>query len=65
VAGYVVYRATGAGSFERVGATTAPTTVFVDRTPPRGAHRYAVTAVDGALRPNESPRSREARVTLP
>jgi hypothetical protein len=65
VAGYVVYRATADGPFERVGAADAPRTVFLDRDPPPGSLRYAVTAVDGAGRPNESARSREVRVALP
>ena len=65
VAGYVVYRAAADGGFVRIGATRAPTTVFVDRDAPSGRHRYAVTAQDGAARPNESARSSEARVTVP
>jgi len=32
---------------------------------PSGSHRYAVTALDGAARPNESARSNEARVSVP
>jgi len=65
VAGYIVYRAPEAGGFERIGATTAPSTTYVDRTVTRGTYRYAVTAQDRAARPNESGRSNEARVSLP
>lgn len=65
VAGYIVYRATGEGPFERVGSTRAPTATFVDRAVPRGTYRYAVTAEDSAVRPNESGRSNEVRVSVP
>ena len=65
VAGYIVYRATATGGFERIGSTTAPSTTFVDRTATPGIYRYAVTAQDRAARPNESLRSNEVRVTLP
>lgn len=65
VAGYIVYRAPAGGDFERIGSTSAPATTYVDRTVPRGTYRYAVTAHDRAARPNESPRSNEARVSLP
>ena len=65
VAGYVVYRASESGDFERIGSTTAPSTTFVDRVATRGVYRYAVTAEDNAARPNESRRSNEVRVSLP
>jgi hypothetical protein len=65
VAGYVVYRAVETGAFERVGATRAPDTTFVDRGVVGGAYRYVVTAQDAAAVPNESRRSNEARVTVP
>lgn len=62
---YVVYRAAGSGPFQRVGSTRAPSTVFVDRDVTSGTYRYVVTAQDASSRANESPRSNEARVTLP
>ena len=65
VISYIVYRAPEGGAFERIGATSAPSTTFVDRTVTRGIYRYAVTAQDRAARPNESRRSNEVRVTLP
>jgi len=65
VAGYVIYRAAADGGFARVGSTRTPTTLFTDRDVPSGSHRYAVTALDGAARPNESARSNEARVSVP
>jgi fibronectin type 3 domain-containing protein len=65
VVGYIVYRAPEGGAFERIGSTTTPSTTFVDRAVTRGTYRYAVTAHDRAARPNESPRSNEARVTVP
>jgi len=65
VAGYIVYRATATGGFERIGSTTAPSTTYVDRAVTPGVYRYAVTAQDRAARPNESRRSNEVRVTLP
>jgi hypothetical protein len=65
VAGYVVYRAAAAGALARVGSTTVPTTVFVDRDLPPGPYRYAVTARDAGARANESPRSNEVTVSVP
>src|SRR5207237_8624534 len=53
VAGYIVYRATATGGFERIASTTAPSTPFVDRTATPGLYRYAGTAQDAAARPNE------------
>jgi fibronectin type 3 domain-containing protein len=67
VAGYRVYRATApTGEFSRVNVTDVSATVFVDRTVERGtSYRYAVTAIDQARKPNESPRSEEISVTVP
>jgi hypothetical protein len=65
VTGYIVYRATESGAFERIGSTSAPSTTFVDRAATRGVNRYVVTSQDSAARPNESRRSNEVRVTLP
>jgi fibronectin type 3 domain-containing protein len=66
VASYVVYRATGVGPFVRIGTTPALNTVFTDREVAAGArYRYAVTALDSARAPNESPRSNEAAVSVP
>jgi hypothetical protein len=63
--GYVVYRAVGAGTFERVGSVRAPGTTFTDRDLRPGSYRYAVTAQDASVRANESARSNEVRVTVP
>lgn len=65
VAGYVVYRAAGAGALARIGSTPALATVFVDRDVPPGPYRYAVTARDGGSRANESARSNEVTVSVP
>lgn len=65
VATYVVYRATASGQFTRIGAVAPPVTTFLDRDVPRGVWRYAVTAQDGAARPNESARSNVVRVSVP
>jgi hypothetical protein len=65
VATYIVYRAAGAGAFERVGSTRPPVATFVDRDLARGTYRYVVTAQDSASRPNESGRSNEVTVTVP
>jgi hypothetical protein len=65
VAAYVIYRATPGGAFERVGSVRAPLTTFVDRDLDPGTYRYAVTALDSGVQPNESARSPEAVVTLP
>jgi fibronectin type 3 domain-containing protein len=65
VALYAVYRAEGPGAFARIGTTPAGSTVFVDGdVQPGRRYRYAVTAIDRARRPNESPRSDEVAVTL-
>ena len=56
VAGYHVYRSgpDGAG-FERLTESPVDQTSFTDAArDPRGAYRYAITAVDGADPPNES-----------
>jgi hypothetical protein len=65
VAAYIVYRAAAGGAFERVGSTRAPTATFVDRAVARGTYRYAVTAQDSGVRPNESGRSNEVVVSVP
>jgi hypothetical protein len=66
VALYAVYRAVGGDPFERIATTSRVNTVYVDRNVQPGAtYRYAVTAIDSARRPNESPRSNEVTVTLP
>jgi fibronectin type 3 domain-containing protein len=64
VALYAIYRAVGDGELIRIGATQTPTTVFVDRDVSVGTrYRYAVTAIDRARNPNESPRSNVVTVT--
>ena len=63
--GYVVYRASGAAPFVRVGSVRAPGTTFTERDVPAGTHRYAVTAQDTSVRANESARSNEVTVTVP
>jgi len=65
VAAYAVYRAPAGGDFVRVGSVRAPATVFVDRDVPAGRYRYAVTALDSAAQPNESPPSPPVTVTVP
>jgi uncharacterized protein len=65
VAGYVVYRAAGAGALARIGSTPVLTTVFVDRDVPPGQYRYAVTARDAGARANESARGNEVTVSVP
>jgi hypothetical protein len=65
IAAYIVYRAAAGRAFERVGSTRAPTATFVDRDVTRGTYRYAVTAQDSAVRPNESGRSNEVVVSVP
>ena len=65
VARYIVYRAEMEGSFVRVGSVAPPNTGFIDRDVPGGRYRYTVTAVDGALTPNESARSNEVSVSVP
>jgi fibronectin type 3 domain-containing protein len=65
VAGYVVYRADGAGEATRIGSVRAPATTFTDRGLGPGTYRYAVTAQDASARANESAPSNEVSVTLP
>ena len=66
VIGYVVYRASADGSFERVGSVRAPATTFTDRDV--AARRSTATPSPPrtpASRANESVRSNEATVTVP
>jgi fibronectin type 3 domain-containing protein len=65
IASYVVYRATPAGEFLRVGSVKPPGSAFVDRNVPPGRYRYAVTAQDTSTRANESARSNEVAVSVP
>ncbi len=66
VALYVVYRAAGPGEPTRVGTAVGGATTYTDRDVRPGAtYRYAVSALDRARRPNESPRSSEAAATVP
>lgn len=67
VAGYVVYRAEAPGTaYVRLTPTPVTTTTYIDRTVERGrTYSYIVTAVDRAIRPNESARSQPAGATVP
>ena len=66
VAVYAIYRAGETGDFVRIATTMAVATVYVDRdVRPGMTYRYAVTALDRARRPNESPRSNEISVRVP
>jgi len=66
VAIYAVYRAGETGDFIRIATTLAGATVYLDRDVRAGAtYRYAVTALDKARRPNESPRSNMVSVRVP
>jgi predicted small lipoprotein YifL len=67
VAGYVVYRAEAPGAaYVRLTPTPITTTTYIDRTVERGkTYSYVVTAVDRAIRPNESARSQPAGATVP
>jgi hypothetical protein len=66
VAVYAIYRAGQTGDFVRIATTMAIATVYVDRdVRPGTTYRYAVTALDRARRPNESPRSNEISVRVP
>jgi fibronectin type 3 domain-containing protein len=66
VAVYAIYRAGETGDFVRIATTMAVATVYVDRdVRPGTTYRYAVTALDRARRPNESPRSNEISVRVP
>jgi hypothetical protein len=62
---YIVYRAPSGGEAARVGSVEPPSTVFVDTNVSTGTYRYTVTAIDGALTPNESAPSNEVRVSVP
>lgn len=67
VAGYLVYRAEAPGAaYVRLTPTPITTTTYIDRTVERGkTYSYVVTAVDRAIRPNESARSQPAGTTVP
>lgn len=67
VAGYLVYRASAPGAdFIRLTPTPIPRTTYTDRTVEQGkTYLYMVTAVDRAIRRNESARSAPARATVP
>jgi hypothetical protein len=63
LAGYFVYRSTGAGPFEKIGGL-AQIPSYSDRTVEHGkTYRYAVSAIDKSG--NESARSGPVEVTLP
>jgi predicted small lipoprotein YifL len=66
VAIYAVYRAGETGDFMRIATTLAGATVYLDRDVRAGTtYRYAITALDNAHRPNESPRSNIISVRVP
>ncbi|MEK7364788.1 MAG: fibronectin type III domain-containing protein [candidate division NC10 bacterium] len=67
VAGYLVYRAEAPGTaYVRLTPASITTTTYIDRTVERGkTYSYVVTAVDRAIRPNESARSQPAGATVP
>ena len=67
VAGYLVYRAEAPGAaYVRLTPTPITTTTYIDRTVERAkTYSYVVTAVDRAIRPNESARSQPAGATVP
>jgi len=66
VAIYAVYRAGETGDFMRIATTLAGATVYLDRdVRPGTTYRYAITALDNARRPNESPRSNMVSVRVP
>jgi len=63
---YAVYRAESTGAFTRIATTPAIATIYTDRNVQAGqTYRYAVTALDRAKQPNESPRSNDVSVTVP
>jgi len=63
---YAVYRAGETGGFMRIATTLAVATVYLDRDVRAGTtYRYAITALDNARRPNESPRSNLISVRVP
>jgi hypothetical protein len=64
VALYAIHRAGGSGEFLRVGTALSTSSAFTDRDVQEGTtYRYAVTALDRARRPNESPRSNIVVIT--
>ncbi|OLC55379.1 MAG: hypothetical protein AUH92_02280 [Acidobacteria bacterium 13_1_40CM_4_69_4] len=64
--GYRVYRREAEGKWTLLGEVGPAETSFADATAARGVrYHYAVTAVDGASPPNESPRSDEQSEVLP
>ena len=66
VAQYAIYRTEGTGPLSRIATTSAIATIYTDRDVQSGrTYRYAVTALDRAKQPNESPRSNEVTVTVP
>ena len=63
LAGYTVYRKGKGQDFKLLGMVKAPYTIYEDATAGDGSgYRYAVTAVDGAVPPNESNKSKEAAI---
>lgn len=62
LAGYRVYRkAKGQKDFKLLGTVEAPYTIYEDTTAGDGAgYRYVVSAIDNAVPPNESKKSKEA-----
>lgn len=64
VGGHLVYRASGAGDFVRIGSIRVPATTLIDRDVRPGTYRYAVTAQDTTTRANESLRSNVVTVTV-
>jgi len=66
VAAYAVYRAGESGELMRIATTMPVGRVYTDRdVRPGTTYRYAVTALDGARRPNESARSNVVSVRVP
>jgi hypothetical protein len=66
VALYAVYRAEGTGPFLRIATLQRITTIYTDQDVQSGrTYRYVVTALDRALKANESQRSNEVTVTVP
>jgi fibronectin type 3 domain-containing protein len=66
VAAYAVYRAGETGELMRIATVQAVSTVYLDPDVRAGAtYRYAVTALDRARRPNESPQSNVVSARVP
>jgi fibronectin type 3 domain-containing protein len=66
VAAYAVYRGGETGELVRIATVLPATTVYLDQDVRSGAtYRYAVTALDRARRPNESPRSNIVSARVP